>query len=546
MVGVTQPKVSRVTALDLVEWALSGRIRVPQFQRSYVWDTADSERLFDSVLRGYPIGNLLMWRKPAAAAEVTLGELRFRAPDRSDALWVVDGQQRLTTLVGALTASEETVDRRFRIFYDLNEAKFVSGPHSHKPRDHWLPVWIAKDNRSLIAWQRARPWLSEKQYDLCDAVGTALRTYEIPMYEMEGDDEKALTEIFDRMNTFGKSLKRAEIFRALNSAPLDVQPSDLDALRERVAALDFGDFTAQTLMQSVMATRGGKVDRDFRNEFADDEDRHKAFALTEKSLRLVVDFLRTEAGIPHLRLLPYALFVPVLARYAALFGRPEGRGAELLRRWVWRGSVVGAAPQGNTVALRRNAGAVHGEPVASANRLLALLPPGGEQWQPDLSQTALNRAQAKINVLGLLSVKPVLLAAVEGVDGSHYPAGTRIDQTRLLHEMLDTGHTPLLGFAPGDRTVASRLLHPPLERPAWEVLQETTEDEALASHCITSGMLHQGGPEYFEPPVFLFERAEQVSTAIAAHVQRMALWGFPDGEEPDAWFDDFSGGTHAA
>ena len=117
MAGVTQPKVSRVAPPELVAWAQSGRIRVPQFQRSYRWDSEDAERLFDSIFRGYPIGNLLMWRKPAPAAEISLGELRFTAPERSDALWVVDGQQRLTTLIGALTASEETVDRRFRIFY---------------------------------------------------------------------------------------------------------------------------------------------------------------------------------------------------------------------------------------------------------------------------------------------------------------------------------------------------------------------------------------------------------------------------------------------
>ena len=65
------------------------------------------------------------------------------------------------------------------------------------------------DNRRLIAWQRERNWLTPEDYDLCDEVTTAIRTYEIPMYEIEGDDEQALREIFDRMNTFGKRLNRA-------------------------------------------------------------------------------------------------------------------------------------------------------------------------------------------------------------------------------------------------------------------------------------------------------------------------------------------------
>ncbi|MEU0472900.1 DUF262 domain-containing protein [Streptomyces olivaceus] len=540
MAGVTKPKVGRVAPPDLVEWARSGRIRIPRFQRSYRWDATDSERLFDSILRGYPIGNLLMWRKPAPAADITLGELRFDAPERSDALWVVDGQQRLTTLIGALTATEDTVDRRFRIFYDLREKdarrRFLSAPQSQKVRDHWLPVWVAGDNRSLLAWQRERPWLTGEEFDLCDSVATAIRTYEIPMYEIEGDDEQALREIFDRMNTFGKTLKKAEIFQALHSTPLDVQPSDLDALRERVAALDFGDFSPQLLMQSVMATRGGKVDRDFRQEFKNDEDRQQAFARTEKALRLVIDWLRGEAGIPHLRLLPYALYVPVLSRFAALFGRPAGRGSELLRRWVWRGAAVGAAPQGNTVALRRNASAVHDDPVDSATRMLGLLPIGGELWTPDLTQTALNRTQAKLNVLGLLSVHPVLLAPATDSDGNHYPSGTRLDESRLLADMLDSGRSPLQSLVSGP-SMAGKALHP-ANKAGPGLFYDWPDPAALRSHCMDDRcleLLHLLDSEGTD--AFLARRGKIMTAVISDHVQRMALFGFSDGPEAEALFD---------
>jgi hypothetical protein len=548
MAGMTQPKVSRVTPPRLVEWAEDGRIRIPPFQRPYRWDSTDAERLFDSILRGYPVGNLLMWRKPAAEADIVIGELRFHAPEQPGALWVVDGQQRLTTLVGALTASEETIDRRFRIFYDLRGGKFLSAPHSQRPREFWLPAWIAADNRRLLAWQRERPWLSEREFDRCDAVSTAIRTYEIPMYEIEGDDEQALREIFDRMNTFGKALKRAEIFQALHSAPLDVQPSDLHALRQRVNALRFGDFTAQTLMQSVMAVRGGKVDRDFRQEFADDADRQSAFAQTEKALRLTVDFLQDDGGIPHLRLLPYALYIPVLTRFAALFGRPEGRAAELLRRWIWRGAVVGAAPQGNTVALRRNATAVADDPVASANRLLGLLPPAGSGWEPDLTQIALNRAQAKINVLGLLSAHPVLLADYTDSDGNHHGPGTRMDQPEMLGDLLADGTSPLVTIvARSNGNLANRLVHPRNDESGATLLTDSDSTVALRSHCVDEAclaLLKEGSHD-----AFLLRRADNVRQTIADHVQRMALWGFADGPEPDAWFDgpsDGWGDTHAA
>ena len=39
----------------------SGEIRVPAFQRSFRWTEAQILSLLDSVIRGYPIGSMLLW-----------------------------------------------------------------------------------------------------------------------------------------------------------------------------------------------------------------------------------------------------------------------------------------------------------------------------------------------------------------------------------------------------------------------------------------------------------------------------------------------------
>ena len=65
MAAVTQVRVENVTPTRLVDLVLSGRIRLPSFQRDYRWRPGDVESLFDSVLRRYPIGNLLLWERPA-------------------------------------------------------------------------------------------------------------------------------------------------------------------------------------------------------------------------------------------------------------------------------------------------------------------------------------------------------------------------------------------------------------------------------------------------------------------------------------------------
>ena len=45
----------------LVEQVAAGKIRVPRFQRAFVWKQADLRALLDSVLRGFPIGSILVW-----------------------------------------------------------------------------------------------------------------------------------------------------------------------------------------------------------------------------------------------------------------------------------------------------------------------------------------------------------------------------------------------------------------------------------------------------------------------------------------------------
>lgn len=45
--------------LDLVP---KGQIRVPAFQRGFVWDPERVAFLMDSIYKGYPFGSLLLWR----------------------------------------------------------------------------------------------------------------------------------------------------------------------------------------------------------------------------------------------------------------------------------------------------------------------------------------------------------------------------------------------------------------------------------------------------------------------------------------------------
>ncbi|MBN8594089.1 MAG: DUF262 domain-containing protein [Anaerolineae bacterium] len=95
-IGEVDPRIIRLE--KLVRDVRSGDIRLPKFQRPFVWNREDIIRLFDSVYQGYPIGSLLLWlTNEKLASENKIGDIDINY--RSDIYpthYVLDGQQRLT------------------------------------------------------------------------------------------------------------------------------------------------------------------------------------------------------------------------------------------------------------------------------------------------------------------------------------------------------------------------------------------------------------------------------------------------------------------
>ena len=84
---------------DLVKDVRNGRIGLPDLQRPFVWKDNKVRELFDSMLKGYPIGYIMLWESPAdyESKKSSIGN-NDKTYDEPKEL-VIDGQQRLTTFV---------------------------------------------------------------------------------------------------------------------------------------------------------------------------------------------------------------------------------------------------------------------------------------------------------------------------------------------------------------------------------------------------------------------------------------------------------------
>ena len=51
-----------LTIRKIIEKFSNGEIRIPSFQRGFVWDSEAIAFFIDSLFKGYPVGAILLWR----------------------------------------------------------------------------------------------------------------------------------------------------------------------------------------------------------------------------------------------------------------------------------------------------------------------------------------------------------------------------------------------------------------------------------------------------------------------------------------------------
>lgn len=84
----------------IIEQIASGQIRIPSFQRDFVWEPEDVAFFMDSLYKQYPVGAVLLWRTSEKLhTEKKLGKFELAEPAKDYPIdYVLDGQQRLTSI----------------------------------------------------------------------------------------------------------------------------------------------------------------------------------------------------------------------------------------------------------------------------------------------------------------------------------------------------------------------------------------------------------------------------------------------------------------
>ena len=459
---------------ELLSLAQRGRLRIPHFQRPIVWDATDVRALFDSIYRGFPIGTLLLWKQPADSATISFGPVSLEAPATSDAYVVVDGQQRLTSLIATFLGPTNNTDERFQVFFDLPRQRFVGATRGRRPTRS-VPIREALESRTLLAWLRDHEdELEDGDLELADERAGSLRDYSIPAYVVEANDVRLLREVFDRVNSAGKPITRAQVFHALFAS--DSEPGSPATVVAELRGKNFGSLPDDRIVQSLLAIRGGDVQRDLHDEFTADEEPADSYELTTRALERAIDFLVSE-GVLHEKLMPSALPLPVLAAFLHLHPDPDPANVRLLSRWLWRGWVNGFGREsGQTPMLRRAIRAVNptkGDPSKAPSEYEAVtaLLAAVEDRPVDqfrISSFRTDDSRSRLALIALARLRPLK------------PTGEEMDVRQSLEEH---GSAAIGAYLPGPRSeVGARGFW----LSAWGDLTGHEPDPVLTSHAIDS------------------------------------------------------------
>ena len=385
----------------LLDEVIAGKIQLPDFQRGWVWDDEHIRSLLVSIARSFPIGAVMLLE--------TGGDARFQvrpvegvslSTDRNAERLILDGQQRLTSLIQVLKLSapvstQDEKKREIKRYYYFDIEKALAGAESlaesvlavsedrirrkNFGRDIDLDVSSATKeydafyfpcNRVFNAneWMygliQHRPERVQQFMQFSMQVLEPFRHYLVPVIELKKETSKeAVCLVFEKVNTGGVPLSVFELVTATYAADgfnlrrdwfgegafkgRHMRLASKPLLRD-TAPTDFlqGISLLYTYERQQQDQAAGKTGKDVTGVSAKRE--HildmPLSAYQHWSERLTQGFLEAEQFIRHLgfhhpKFLPYrAQLIPLATTLTHLGERwLEPQVQDKLARWYWSG-----------------------------------------------------------------------------------------------------------------------------------------------------------------------------------------------------------------
>jgi hypothetical protein len=322
----------------------SGDIKIPAFQRGFVWTQEQVIDLLDSLYRNYPVGSILLWSS-TEKLKATRNVAGFEIPERPPEYpvnYVLDGQQRLSTIYGVFckdrTQAEASptyqVDpKTFDISFEFDKKTFVPSAEIKDPKGA-IVLSVLFDTNALFA---AMESLSAAHRVQAQDLFSRFSNYELPVVTISRRTKDEVGTIFERINSTGTRLSTLDLMIAWTWSEDFHLQDEINQLLDTLDAKGFGDISERIVLQSLSAilsestttkTILGLEPAAVRTDFP------RVIASLEKA----IDFLSTQFKVSSRELLPHLQQVVPLAYFFSRVPAPSAAQAQVIARWFWNTS----------------------------------------------------------------------------------------------------------------------------------------------------------------------------------------------------------------
>jgi hypothetical protein len=319
-----------------------GEIKVPKFQRAFVWKDDQALDLLDSIANNYPVGSLLLWRThDRLLAERNIGEFSLPATDDMDPTdYVLDGQQRLTVIYSCLGAKE--TDGGFSVVYDLDSQKFMRTPEAN--RITYFPLRRMFNTTQLLNFRAAiQTETNGSAYqERLDALIGAFNDYRLPVVTLKDLTVEEVCPIFERINSSGTKLSTYDLMVAATWGKTFDLNDEVDEIRDALEPKGFGDIDRETVLKCMSAVQLGTIKEQSLMTLRrlGKAEMHSLIDTTKEALLRTVDLLSTEFNIYSWDFLSYEALVVILSFVFAKTSNLAPDQVRRARQWFWRASFA--------------------------------------------------------------------------------------------------------------------------------------------------------------------------------------------------------------
>jgi len=239
---------SQLSIRQIIQKINDGEIRIPAFQREFVWEPDRVQFLMDSIYKGYPIGTVLFWRsREQLSFDRDLGPFTLPNPKKEYPIdYVLDGQQRITSIFATFQSElnknpkSNWVDVYFNLDAKSNaqDSQFVA-TNERNPAKNLIPLRVLFDVSEYGKLIRS---LTDEQAMLVDELQTKFKEASIPVETVETEEHSKIAIIFERINRNGIPLNTYQLLSAWTwSNDFDLR-SQFDDLSSSLDDVEYGEL----------------------------------------------------------------------------------------------------------------------------------------------------------------------------------------------------------------------------------------------------------------------------------------------------------------